>query len=254
MSAKRSQFLTADEATRLRPHLQALYEQGLAAWTPERAEQVADVIAAQAPEIELMEGWLDDWGVPSMGGAMGDGHGGHGDGGPGGMMSDDDLDAIAEAQGDEAELLYLEGMIEHHEGAIDMAQDVLDDGESTEVAELAETIITTQQDEIDLMRDLGYPIDHFDQRAADISVEHPDVVQNYRAGRSIALANDEGRASIEDLQRAMIHYKALVDELLAPFRKQVEESGITDDELDELGEELRREARQERHARKITTA
>jgi len=115
------------------------------------AEQI---IAAQAPEIELMEGWLDDWGVPSMGGAMGDGHGGHGDGGPGGMMSDDDLDAIAEAQGDEAELLYLEGMIEHHEGAIDMAQDVLDDGESTEVAELADTIITTQQDEIDVMRDL----------------------------------------------------------------------------------------------------
>ena len=115
------------------------------------AEQI---IAAQAPEIELMEGWLDDWGVPSMGGAMGGGHGGHGDGGPGGMMSDDDLDKIEEAQGDEAELLYLEGMIEHHEGAIDMAQDVLDDGESTEVAELADTIITTQQDEIDLMRDL----------------------------------------------------------------------------------------------------
>lgn len=115
------------------------------------AEQI---IAAQTPEIELMEGWLDDWGVPSMGGAMGGGHGGHGDGGPGGMMSDDDLDKIEEAQGDEAELLYLEGMIEHHEGAIDMAQDVLDDGESNEVAELADTIVTTQQDEIDLMRDL----------------------------------------------------------------------------------------------------
>ncbi|KQV25944.1 DUF305 domain-containing protein [Yonghaparkia sp. Root332] len=119
---------------------------------PEIVALAEEIIAAQDPEIELMEDWLDDWGVPSMPGA---GHGGgHGDGGPGGMMSDDDLDAIEDAQGDEAELLYLEGMIEHHEGAIDMAQDVLDDGESTEVAELADTIIETQQVEIDLMRDL----------------------------------------------------------------------------------------------------
>jgi uncharacterized protein (DUF305 family) len=119
---------------------------------PEIVEVAEQIIAAQDPEIELMEDWLDDWGMPSM---PGGGHGGgHGDGGPGGMMSDDDLDAIDDAQGDDAELLYLEGMIEHHEGAIDMAEDVLDDGESTEVAELAETIIETQQVEIDLMRDL----------------------------------------------------------------------------------------------------
>lgn len=122
---------------------------------PEIVELAEEIIAAQDPEIELMEQWLDDWGVPSMGGAMGGGHGGgHGDGAPGGMMSDDDLDAIEDAEGDEAERLYLEGMIEHHEGAIDMAQDVLDDGESTDVADLAETIIETQQVEIDLMRDL----------------------------------------------------------------------------------------------------
>lgn len=114
---------------------------------PEIVDLAEQIIAAQDPEIELMEDWLDDWGLPSMGGAMG------GDG-PGGMMSDDDLDAIEDAEGDEAERLYLEGMIEHHEGAIDMAQDVLDDGESTDVTELAETIIETQQVEIDLMDDL----------------------------------------------------------------------------------------------------
>lgn len=118
---------------------------------PEIVDLAEQIIAAQDPEIELMEDWLDDWGLPTM---PGGGHGGHGDGGPGGMMSDDDLDAIEEAQGDEAELLYLEGMIEHHEGAIDMAEDVLDDGESRDVAELAETIIESQQREIDLMRDL----------------------------------------------------------------------------------------------------
>lgn len=128
---------------------------------PEIVELAEQIIAAQDPEIALMEEWLDDWGLPSMGGAMGGGHGGGhggdgGDGGdgPGGMMSDDDLEAIEDAEGDEAERLYLEGMIEHHEGAIDMAQDVLDDGESTDVAELAETIIETQQVEIDLMDDL----------------------------------------------------------------------------------------------------
>ena len=74
---------------------------------PEIVELAEEIIAAQDPEIELMEEWLDDW-----------------------------------------------GMIEHHEGAIDMAQGVLDDGESTDVAELAETIIETQQVEIDLMNDL----------------------------------------------------------------------------------------------------
>lgn len=118
---------------------------------PEIVELAEQIIAAQDPEIELMEDWLDDWGLPSMGGAMGGAMGGDG---PGGMMSDDDLDAIEDAEGDEAERLYLEGMIEHHEGAIDMAQDVLDDGESTDVTELAETIIETQQVEIDLMDDL----------------------------------------------------------------------------------------------------
>jgi len=118
---------------------------------PEIVDLAEQIIAAQDPEIELMEDWLDDWGLPSMGGAMGGAMGGDG---PGGMMSDDDLDAIEDAEGDEAERLYLEGMIEHHEGAIDMAQDVLDDGESTDVTELAETIIETQQVEIDLMDDL----------------------------------------------------------------------------------------------------
>ncbi|GAA1693922.1 hypothetical protein GCM10009792_12500 [Microcella alkalica] len=119
---------------------------------PEIVALAEQIIAAQDPEIELMEQWLDDWGLPSM---PGGGHGGgHGDGGPGGMMSDGDLDAIEGAEGDEAERLYLEGMIEHHEGAIDMAQDVLDDGESTDVAELAETIIVTQQVEIDRVHQL----------------------------------------------------------------------------------------------------
>jgi uncharacterized protein (DUF305 family) len=107
-----------------------------------------EIIAAQGPEIELMERWLDEWGVPSM---PGGGHGGHG---MGGMLSDDELAAIRDAEAVDAERLYLTGMIEHHEGAIDMAENVLDDGESAEVAELARAIIDSQRSEIELMRSL----------------------------------------------------------------------------------------------------
>lgn len=107
-----------------------------------------EIKAAQGPEIVQMEQWLDAWGQPSMPG----GHGGHG--GMDGMLSDDELQRLADAEGEEATRLFLEGMIEHHEGAIDMAEDVIDDGQNVAVRELADTIIVTQQAEIDLMRDL----------------------------------------------------------------------------------------------------
>jgi hypothetical protein len=55
---------------------------------------------------------------------------------------------------------------------------------------------------------------NFEQRAEDISVDHPIVVENYRAGHQIVLRQAEGRASTEDLRRAMIHYRALFDDLV----------------------------------------
>jgi uncharacterized iron-regulated membrane protein len=61
----------------------------------------------------------------------------------------------------------------------------------------------------------GYPVADFDQRAADLSVEHPHVVQNYRAGHDIALRHARGEAGTEDLRQAMIHYRDLFDELTA---------------------------------------
>jgi hypothetical protein len=64
----------------------------------------------------------------------------------------------------------------------------------------------------ELMAARGYPMADFEQRAADISVDHPIVVQNYRAAHDIAL-RPEG-ASTEDLRKAMVHYRALFDELL----------------------------------------
>ncbi len=67
----------------------------------------------------------------------------------------------------------------------------------------------------DLMATCGYPMSDFDQRAADISVEHPVVTQNYRSAHEIALRQAKGQSSTEDLRRAMIHYRALFEDLLS---------------------------------------
>ena len=64
------------------------------------------------------------------------------------------------------------------------------------------------------MRERGYPVDDFDQRAADLSVDHPDVVEDYRAAHEIAMSNSAQRASTEDLRRAMVHYRALFVRLI----------------------------------------
>ena len=66
----------------------------------------------------------------------------------------------------------------------------------------------------ELMAKRGYPMGDFEARAADISVDHPGVVSNYRAARAIALADESGQADTELLRRAVVHYRALFDELL----------------------------------------
>jgi hypothetical protein len=68
----------------------------------------------------------------------------------------------------------------------------------------------------------GYPMGDFEQRAADISVDHPDVVSNYRAARAIADKSDGSRADTESMRRAMIHYRALFDDLLGGSRREDE--------------------------------
>jgi hypothetical protein len=60
-----------------------------------------------------------------------------------------------------------------------------------------------------VMRERGYPVDDFDTRAADLSVDHPDVVERYRAAHGIAVAHERGNASTEDLRHAVRHYRAL---------------------------------------------
>ena len=66
----------------------------------------------------------------------------------------------------------------------------------------------------DVMQTRGYPIGEFNQRAADLSVDYPLIVENYRAAHDIALRHGEGNASTEELRQAMVHYRLLFQELL----------------------------------------
>jgi hypothetical protein len=67
----------------------------------------------------------------------------------------------------------------------------------------------------DVMSTRGYPVSDFEQRAADISVDHPRVLENYRAAHRGAIRHTEGHASTEDLRQAMIHYRTLFEELVS---------------------------------------
>lgn len=66
----------------------------------------------------------------------------------------------------------------------------------------------------DLMLKRGYPMGDFERRAADISVDHPRVVETYRSARAIAIRDKQGEASTEELRKAVVYYRALFDELL----------------------------------------
>lgn len=102
---------------------------------------------AQAPEIAQMQGWLEAWGADAAAHEGMD----HGDDG---MLTQDEIAALEQADGAAAARLFLEGMIAHHEGAVAMAQTQLEDGEDADALALAETIVATQQAEIDEMRAL----------------------------------------------------------------------------------------------------
>lgn len=66
----------------------------------------------------------------------------------------------------------------------------------------------------ELMQKRGYPMGDFERRAADISVDHPEVVAHYREAQAIAVRDERGEADTEDLRKAVVHYRALFDELL----------------------------------------
>jgi hypothetical protein len=82
----------------------------------------------------------------------------------------------------------------------------------------------------EVMRERGYPVDDdFDRRAADLSVDHPVVVDNYRSGHEISQRAERGDAGTEDLRQALVHYRELFDELLG--RGTTHDTGTDEKEL-----------------------
>jgi uncharacterized protein (DUF305 family) len=122
---------------------------------PEVLDLAERIEAAQAPEIETLTGWLQDWGAEPSG-SMGDGSMAHGDmgHGMGGMMSEEDMRALENATGEEFDRLFLQMMIKHHTGAVEMAGTEIADGRKPDAVELARTIQRTQNDEIAEMQQL----------------------------------------------------------------------------------------------------
>ena len=131
-------------------HEQALEMSGIvlakAGLDPEVAALAAQIEAAQGPEIEQLEAWLEEWDAPRA--APGEAHGMEG------ILSDDELAELEAAEAASASTLFLEQMIEHHEGAIAMAEEHLDDGAHEGALAMSEAIIESQTAEIAQMRKL----------------------------------------------------------------------------------------------------
>jgi uncharacterized protein (DUF305 family) len=127
--------------------------------SPEVEALAEEIMMAQGPEIETMTDWLTSWDQP-VPETVRDHANAHGDepmemdSDVPGMMSAEDMAALEAAQGEEFERMWLEMMIGHHQGAIEMAQAEEADGEYRPATDLAGTITSTQQDEIDRMEQL----------------------------------------------------------------------------------------------------
>jgi uncharacterized protein (DUF305 family) len=110
-----------------------------------RVVNLANTIkAAQGPEIQQMQGWLSSWGEPTTMAMPGHGMTG--------MMSDQDMAALQNAQGVAASKLFLSQMVTHHQGAIAMAQDEIKTGQYAPAVAMARSIVTSQQRQIDEMQ------------------------------------------------------------------------------------------------------
>lgn len=157
-TAARSDFNDADVTflQMMYPHHAQAVE--MAELTPERTQNqqllgLADAInQAQGPEMQQMTTLLQGFGkpAPTEGEHGSGGQEGHSSGMPG-MMSPESMNALTEASGEAFDRMWLEMMIEHHQGAIEMAQTEIAEGSNAEAKEMAEAIMDTQQTEIDQM-------------------------------------------------------------------------------------------------------
>lgn len=144
-----SEFNDADVAFMrgMIPHHEQAIE--MAELVPERAESrrlcelAPEIIEVQEAEIEQLRDWLEDAGA--------DPHADPDHDEMEGMLSDEELRALREAEGRAFDCLFADHMIVHHEGAIEMAEDVLEDGRAERVADLADEIIEVQREEIEMM-------------------------------------------------------------------------------------------------------
>ena len=130
-------------------HQQAIEMADLALANPSTSADVKrlaeQIKAAQDPEIQTMNGWLRQWGAPSAASM---------DHGTSGMMSEQDMSSLRAAEGAEFNRMWLEMMIEHHRGAVTMAQDALSTTETPDVKKLAQSVVDGQNKEIATMRGL----------------------------------------------------------------------------------------------------
>lgn len=116
-----------------------------------------EIKAAQGPEIAQLTDWLEQWGEPTQPEGMDmdmDMGGDHDMAQMEGMLSDEELQLLSDAPGPEAAELFLNQMIAHHEGAVAMAEDQVENGTYPPAVDLAQTIIDTQQQEIDTMQQM----------------------------------------------------------------------------------------------------
>ena len=133
---KFAQMMTPHHQQAVEMSTMILAKKGVDADVTKLAEQIK---AAQEPEITTMQGWLTEWGQPTMGAmAMGGS----------GEMSQADMDALDKADGATGQKLYLQGMVKHHQGAIQMAKDEVASGKNPDAIALAKSIVSSQQEEI----------------------------------------------------------------------------------------------------------
>lgn len=146
-------------AQQMIPHHQQAVEMAELAETravsPEVKDLATRIKGAQDPEIETMTGWLEDWGEEMSGDDMADmGHGDMSTDDMPGMMSEAQMADLEAASGEEFDRTFLTLMIEHHEGAIEMAETEQDEGEHPDAIALAEDIEEAQTAEIATMEEL----------------------------------------------------------------------------------------------------
>lgn len=140
------------------PHHRQAVEMAVLADDRAESDEVKDLAsridAAQDPEIETMQGWLENWGDSAEPDEGTDGMEGMGGGDMAGMMSDDDMTMLEELEGVEFDQQFLEMMAEHHRGAIEMAQTEIEDGQFSDAIALAEEIVESQTAEVQEIEEL----------------------------------------------------------------------------------------------------